>query len=100
MCLTCSRTHPTIRGKEEIEQVFYPKRSKAIRNIVNTLRDKGIGCSGNYLHTYTGASIELTHKQIDEIINHALGIIVTGVDSQLDIWAIQWPNDYKVEHLV
>lgn len=90
MCLTCAKTHPLV-DKPFLEELFYPKLNDTFRK----LKHAGIGESGNYLHTHDNKLINLNYNQINEIIDHALGVIVTGIDLRLDVWAIQWPNDYQ-----
>lgn len=47
-----------------------------------------------FLHTPENKIIKLTENDIEEITDNALALIVTGTDDWLDIWALQWPNDY------
>lgn len=92
MCLACKR-EVGAHGKEQIEKLFtFPTWAKRTTQ-------KGFGMSGNYLHTHDNKEIELNWAQLGEIINNALVVIATGVDTRVDIWAIQWKNDYKVKNL-
>lgn len=93
MCLTCHRNHTAVKGKENIKQIFtFPDWAMKVT-------EAGYGHSGNLLHTHDGKEIKLQHRQLKEICDHALAVIVTGVDTRIDVWAIQWPNDYKVKTL-
>lgn len=76
MCLVCAHGQ---MSKEDKEKLFEYSRHKT------------------YLHTQDNQVIKLSDTQIDEIIEHALCVVCTGVDMSCDIWAIQWNNDYKVK---
>ena len=78
MCLTCEYDKQT---KEEKTLLFDCSRHKT------------------YIHTADNKIVQLNDTQIDEIIEHALFVLCTGVDMSCDIWAIQWPNDYEVQSL-
>ena len=100
MCLPCSHEHPVIKG-DDIKRVFYPDYQKLKKQLgtdnkgINAL--KKLGNAGSTLHTGDGRRIKLNEAQMDEICDHALGIIVTGIDMHTDIWAIQWPTEYEVK---
>lgn len=76
MCLTCAFG---LMSKEKKEKLFQYSRHKT------------------FLHTHDNQTIKLNDAQIDEIIEHALHVVATGVDLSCDIWAIQWDRDYKVQ---
>jgi hypothetical protein len=81
MCLTCAFGQMSKKDKKELFK--YSKHK-------------------TYLHTQDNRCIQLSEVQIDEIIEHALYVMATGVDLSCDIlscdiWAIQWDNDYKVK---
>jgi hypothetical protein len=76
MCLACARIGAN--NPEDIKNLFKYSKHKT------------------YIHTFDNKIIKLNNKQINEIIKHALVVIATGVDLSCDIWAIQWPNKYKV----
>lgn len=105
MCLTCYSKHNTIKGKEEISKVFdwsgildFFRKSNNDNSISEEdLRNLSPIKTKNTLHTHNNEVIELNLHQIKEIINNASGIIVTGIDMTVDIWAIQWPRNYKVQ---
>lgn len=82
MCLVCKNGKMT---KQDLKNIFSPK-----------IKGKLYYREKVYLHTFDNRIIHLNKKQLREIINNALFVEVTGVDSSVDIWAIQWPNDYKV----
>ena len=74
MCLAC--TNLGAQTKEQKQNIFEYSRDKS------------------YIFAYNNKRFKLNDAQIDEIIEHALCVISTGVDLSCDIWAIQWPNDY------
>ncbi len=76
MCLTCAFGQMSKKDKKELFK--YSKHK-------------------TYLHTQDNRCIQLSEVQIDEIIEHALYVMATGVDLSCDIQAIQWDNDYKVK---
>lgn len=82
MCLVCKNGQIT---KKELKNIFFPR-----------INGKLCYMTSVYLHTFDNKSIHLNNKQLREIANNALCVEMTGVDSTVDIWAIQWPNDYKV----
>lgn len=84
MCLSCANIGA--KGKKEIKNLFIFKK-----------KDKTEIYFRAYIHTHTNGLIELSKLQIDEIIKNALVVIATGIDLSLDIWAVQWPRDYKVK---
>lgn len=89
MCLACHRKIG-VHGKEAIEKVFdFP-------DWATDLTKAGYGVSGNILHTHDNKEINLTYDQVREIIDNALVVVVTGVDTRVDVWAVQWPKDYSV----
>lgn len=52
-----------------------------------------------YLHDpINNKSIMLSDEQIEEIGENALAIVATGTDDWIDIWALQWPNNYKIKN--
>ena len=98
MCLACINI--SVRGKEEIKKVFdFSDLAKIVNTDVETLKKIPGSLTGNILHTFDNKKINLTTGQVQEIIDHALAVVVTGVDTQIDIWAIQWPRDYEVKTL-
>lgn len=100
MCLACDINQNT-HGKEAIRKVF--NEDKELAKILNTSVENIRSLSkftGNILHTPDNKRINLTQRQVNEIINHALVIVHTGVDTQIDIWGIQWPTDYIVKTII
>lgn len=80
MCLTCLQYKGykcIVIGKEDIKGALEFNPTK------------------NYLHTYKNELVTINDTQRQEIIDNALALVCTGVDLSCDIWAIQWPNDYK-----
>jgi hypothetical protein len=87
MCLAC-RPDIGAHGKNQIRSIL---KWKSKDGKWYTFKSR--------IHTFDNKIIYLNQKQINEIIQHALVVISTGVDLQNDIWAIQWPNDYKPKTL-
>lgn len=85
MCLSCLEgaskciSNKSIIGKERLKYSFEFSLEKT------------------FLHTFDNKIIHLNKEQIEEIIENAVAMLSTGVDLSLDIWAIQWPNNYKVK---
>jgi hypothetical protein len=50
-----------------------------------------------YLNLPNNNIIELKEGQKEEIIENAIAWVITGFDSIINIWAIQWENDYQVK---
>ena len=51
-----------------------------------------------FLHNPANNSIiKLTEEDLENIASNALAVIFTGVDNSLDIWAVQWENDFIPE---
>lgn len=98
MCLSCCHGRTTILYKEDISELFdLSKLLELFPEGTNLQQLKNISSyTGNFVHTHDNKTIELTGVQCKEIVDHAIAVIVTGVDTQLDIWAIQWPTDYNV----
>lgn len=96
MCLACANIGA--KTPEEIASLFDFSFLTQIEGFEKlTLDDfKNIPGSktGNTLHTHDNQRIDLTDKQIKEMVENALVVIATGIDTHVDVWAIQWPNDY------
>jgi len=93
MCLACARGHGA-HGKEQIRELFSinPFEGMTVKQMIEIST-----VTGNMLNTHDNRKIELTKEQVDEICDHALVVIATGVDTRIDVWAIQWPIEYTVK---
>lgn len=82
MCLSCEKQYGA-HGKDQIKDLlsFTTKKDELIY-FDTTIR------------TFDNKDIKLNKEQLEEIVNHALVVISTGVDLKITIWAIQWPNSY------
>lgn len=96
MCLTCIHFHnKNIVVQPEIKRILDLYQSIGFDDL--TLADfKNIpgSLTGNYLHTHDNKLIELTDKQVKEITENSVAIIITTVDTRIDVWGIQWQSDY------
>ncbi len=102
MCLTCSKQHNAITGKDIAKLFDWSGVAKGFSKMAGKdVSEEDLKSLSQYnkniLHLANGNKIVLTKENIEEIVNHALAVIATGVDTQIDVWAIQWPNDYKVK---
>lgn len=81
MCLTCmNKGRLSKKDKKEIFTKFVnPKKI--------------------ILHNFDNTETRLTKLQVYEIIEHAIQLVVTGVDFELHVWAIQWENNYIVKSI-
>lgn len=82
MCLSCIiKTYPNVRGLLDVNDIrkleYHPQKTT--------------------IFTHDGKKLKVTKQQFEEIRDNAIGLVVTSVDLSIDIWAIQWPNDYKVK---
>lgn len=97
MCLTCIHfRNKNIVVQPEIKKVFDLSQSLGFDDLtLADFKDIPGSLTGNYLHTHDNKILELTDKQIKEINENSVAIVLTGVDTRVDVWGIQWLNDYK-----
>ena len=96
MCLACGNLGA--QGKEQIKELF---NFQPFGNMsVEQMKSIPGSFTGNILHTPNNDEITLTINQVEEICNNALVVIATGVDTRIDIWAIQWPTNYEVKTII
>lgn len=97
MCLTCINfKNSNIIVQPEIKKVFDLSFEIGFENLtLADFKDIPGSLTNNYLHTHDNKLIELTDKQIKEITENSVALIITGVDTRIDVWGIQWINDYN-----
>jgi hypothetical protein len=80
MCLNCKNLINIVNDKEQLKKIFKFTSNK-------------------YLHTHNNCLLKLNNKQLKEIEENAIVVVITSVDLSCDIWAIQWPNTYATKTL-
>jgi len=114
MCLSCCKTEPNYPDitKEHKALLDFPPPglirvhdSKALRKAIEPDPEmvEKFGPYGVVAHVYfhwnDGQRMHLNYNQIEEICDHALALIMTGTDNWIDLWAVQWPNDFIPVHI-